>query len=211
MKSVIVLFSFLAFSIVAKTQKLPIDEKGNNLRDFYLGLNVESLWIAGHHINWETGEQDDPNAEKGIHTHCSAFVAAACKRLNIYILRPPDHGQVLLTNAQYDWLQKKEARDDGWKLITGENSYDNAQQFANRGYAVIAIYQNPDPKVPGHIGLVMPDELSKQKLDESGPLCIMAGTHNFNKITLRAGFKSHISSWPEHEILLYYNSNPPAF
>jgi len=35
----------------------------------------------------------------GKHPHCNAFVAAAAKRLNIYILRPADHAQILLTNA----------------------------------------------------------------------------------------------------------------
>ena len=189
----------------------PIDEKGFHLKQFYLSQNIENLWIAGHHIDWETGEPDNPNAEKSIHTHCSAFVAAACKKLNIYILRPPAHGQQLLANAQSDWLETGEARDDGWKPIRGEKIYTDAQSFANRGYVVLAIYKNPDQKVPGHAALVMPDERSAEKLEESGPLLIMAGKHNFNRISLKAGFKSHIFSWPEHEILFYYNSNlPPA-
>jgi hypothetical protein len=202
---------FIMIAFAAKAQhKFPIDENGSRLKDFYLSLNVENLWIAGHHINWQTGEQDNPNAEHGIHTHCSAFVAAACKKINIYILRPPEHGQLLLANAQFDWLPTQEAKDDGWKLITERNVYAAAQRFANSGYVVIAIYKNPNPKIPGHVALVMPDELSGQKLEESGPALIMAGTHNHNHVSLKAGFKSHISSWPETEILFYYNSNLPA-
>jgi hypothetical protein len=188
-----------------------IDEKGSTLRNFYLSLNVENLWISGHHINWQTGQQDNPKAEHGIHTHCSAFAAAACKKLNIYLLRPPDHGQLLLANAQYDWLQTQEARDHGWKPVREGDIYAQSQQLANQGYIVLAIYKNPNPKIPGHVALVMPDELSKRKLEEFGPSLIMAGTHNHNRISLREGFKSHIHSWPEQEILFYYYGNLPAY
>jgi hypothetical protein len=49
-------------------------------------MNVESLWIAGQHINWETGEPDRGGDYEGPgnHTHCSAFSAAAANRLGIY-------------------------------------------------------------------------------------------------------------------------------
>jgi hypothetical protein len=203
--------AWILTAVVARGQRsFHIDERGQKLKQFYLGMNVENLWISGHHINWETGDPDNPNAEHGIHTHCSAFVAAACKRLNIYILRPPDHKQLLLANAQFDWLQSQEAREKGWKAITGANRYAAAQGYANGGYIVVASYKNPDPKIPGHATLVMPDELSGKKMEESGPMLIMAGSHNHNFISLRAGFASHIHSWPEEEILLYYNSNLPV-
>jgi hypothetical protein len=94
--------------------------------------------------------------------------------------------------------------------VAGRFVYGEAQGLANRGYVVLAIYQNPNPKVPGHVALVMPDDLSKRKLEESGPSLIMAGTHNHDRITLKAGFKSHLSSWPEHDILFFYNANLPA-
>jgi hypothetical protein len=38
------------------------------------------------------------------HTHCSAYVAAAAFYLDIYILRPPNHQQLHLANAQVSWL-----------------------------------------------------------------------------------------------------------
>jgi hypothetical protein len=205
-----IILLFVAFA-ARDQQKLVIDEEGNNLKRFYLNLNVENLWIAGHHVNWETGEPDEPNAKYSIRTHCSAFVASACKRLNIYILRPPEHVQGLLANAQYDWLQTSEATNDGWKQITDENNYLVAQQYANKGYVVIAVIKNPALKNPGHIALIMPSEISTQDLEESGPILIMASTHNHNFIVLRRGFKSHISSWPEHDILFYYNTNLPKY
>ena len=209
-KIVFILLFFVAF-VTRGQQKLTIDEKGNNLKSFYLSLNVENLWIAEHHINWETGEPDEPNAKYSIRTHCSAFVASACKRLNIYILRPPEHVQGLLANAQYDWLQTSEAIDKGWKQIDDENAYTIAQQYANKGYVVVAVINNPIPKKPGHIALVMPSEISEQELEDSGPVIIMASTHNHNFISLKAGFKSHITSWPERKILFYYNINLPSY
>ena len=190
---------------------IPLSEGGQRLQQFYLSLDVEHLWIAGQHINWETGVADNPDATSGIHTHCSAFVAAACKRLNIYILRPPEHKQILLANAQYDWLTTKEAADAGWKPIMGNNIYEAAQSLANRGTVVMAICKNEDEKKPGHAALIMPDQIALEKIAESGPVLIMASTHNFNKISLRNGFKSHVTMWPEHVISFYYNAKVPVF
>ena len=89
------------------------DSKGQQLQQFYLSMDVENRWIAGSHVNWETGEYDKPDATSGNHTHCSAFVSACCKKMGIYILRPPDHGQKLLANAQYEWLSSPEAKSKG--------------------------------------------------------------------------------------------------
>lgn len=82
-------------------------------------LDVEHHWPAGVHVNWETGVPDGkPESGEGKHTHCSAFVAAAAKRLGIYILRPPQHGQVLLANAQYDWLAAEGQQQGGASCTT---------------------------------------------------------------------------------------------
>jgi len=188
------------------TTTLSMNEKGHALKKFYLDLHVEDLWISGHHINWETGEPDNSSSDQDIHTHCSAFVAAACKRLNIYLLRPPDHNMQLLANAQYDWLSSPDAGKKGWKAIIAGNIYEEAQQYANNGYVVIAVIKNKNLRLPGHIALVRPAEISKEKLAESGPMLIMAGTHNFNYISLKSGFKSHISEWPGQEVLFYFNT-----
>ena len=188
-----------------------IEKGGDELKVFYLSMNVESLWIAGSHIDWETGVADKPDASAGTHTHCSAFAAAACKRLNIYLLRPPAHKQVLLANAQYDWLQGNDATAAGWKIISGENIYETAQTMANNGKVVLAICNNLDADKPGHVALVMPEDMNKEKLEETGPVLIMAGTHNHNKISLKAGFKSHLAGWPENTVKFYVNSKSPEF
>lgn len=188
---------------------LTVNENGNQLRIFYLGLHVEDLWIAGSHINWQSGVADKPDATSGTHTHCSAFVAAACQGLNIYVLRPPEHKQVLLANAQYDWLASGAAGNNGWRPVTGNNVYETAQEFANRGMIVIAICNNPDDSKPGHAALVMPTVITKGELLEEGPAVIMAGTHNYNRISLKKGFRSHLTSWPESTVRFYYNTNIP--
>ena len=188
---------------------LTVDKKGRSLEKFYLSLDVEHLWIAGSHINWETGIADKPDAVEGNHTHCSAFIASACEKLGIYILRPPEHGQILLANAQYEWLQTAEARKNGWAPVTNSNRislYTQVQKLANAGKLVIAIIKSPDDSKPGHAALIMPKEIDEDKLIESGPVLIMAGTHNFNFISLKNGFRGHIATWPENEIMFYVNN-----
>jgi hypothetical protein len=66
---------------------------GSKLAQFYDSLHVESHWIAGTHVDWESGDPDGASENlPGRHTHCSAFVASTAKKLGVYILRPPEHG-----------------------------------------------------------------------------------------------------------------------
>ncbi len=209
MKTAILLLFNFSIQLVYAQELLP-NKKGVALKDFYLKLDVENHWIAGHHVNWETGLPDDNTAETGIKTHCSAFVASACKQANVYILRPPEHKQILLSNAQFKWLKTEEAAKAGWKPITSADPftvYRQAQGLANDGYIVVATCENPDSREPGHIALVMPHNMSLTEIQEEGPKLIMAGTHNHNLVSLKAGFNRHITSWPEPGILFYYNSS----
>jgi hypothetical protein len=201
-KLILILFLFSSSACFCQ-DVLQIDSAGKKLKDYYLSLNVENLWLAGHHVNWETGEPDKPESKEGIKTHCSAFVASACEGIGIYILRPPEHGQVLLSNAQYDWLFSKKSSKEGWKEIK-ENKYSTAQQYANDGYIVIAAIKNPDDSKAGHIALVMPFETDITSLTQNGPELIQAGTENSNSISLKEGFKHHVK-WPENEVVFFYN------
>lgn len=203
-KTLILLFLIVVYTTVYSQDTLKIDSSGYKLQEFYLSMNVLNLWISGHHINWETGEPDKSSATEGIKTHCSAFVASACKKLDIYILRPPEHGQVLLSNAQYDWLFTKKAKDKGWIKID-DNIFSSAQQYANNGYVVVAVYKNPDEKKAGHIALVIATEISEIDLNDKGPILIQAGTENSESISLKEGFKYHIKKWPENDIVFFYN------
>ncbi len=204
--SVIILF-FLLFSAYAQ-DTLRVTANGYDLRDIYLSLDVEHLWQAGYHVDWKTGESDEPWAKSGNKTHCSAFVAAACSHLNMYVLRPPEHKQELLANSQFEWLASDAGKKAGWVQIADENILDiwiAAQEKANDGYAVIASCANEDPRSPGHIALVMPSEVITDSVKASGPKVIQAGAMNRNEVSLRKGFGKHISEWPEKTILFYYH------
>jgi hypothetical protein len=202
----LLLFLLTTFFTTNGQQKFPENQDGRALKEFYLSLHVENLWLSGQHVDWQTGEPDDPSADQDIHTHCSAFVAAACAKKNVYILRPPDHVIQLLANAQYDWLESSEAKKMGWVKIESDGVYEKSQILANRGYLVIATCKNNNPKLPGHIALVRPAEITTDQLAKSGPMLISAGTHNFNYISLKSAFGSHLSGWPEKEIMFYYNT-----
>src|ERR1700723_1640233 len=75
-----------------------ITPEGYRLADIIDSMHVEELWQAHEHVDWETGKPDKAaNYEgPGKATHCSAFSAALGERLNVYMLRPPDHSQILL-------------------------------------------------------------------------------------------------------------------
>ena len=68
----VLLCSFIAY---AQRPAVLIDSNGYKLSAFYRSLDVEHLWIKGHHADWETGipdkDDDDVNNKR---THCSRFV-----------------------------------------------------------------------------------------------------------------------------------------
>lgn len=207
-KNIFIILAFLAASF-ANGQEIiiKIDSLGNHLREFYLHQDVEHNWLAGQHVNWETGKPDNPNATKNIKTHCSSFAASVCKQKNLYLLCPPQHSVTLLANAQFDWLFKKEAASKGWQQIK-QDVFKTAQSFANKGFVVVAVYKNPVPKKSGHIAVVMPKEKSIKQLDEEGPNLIQAGQINKSDITLKLGFKHHIKDWNSvlNDIAFFYNA-----
>ena len=82
-----------------------ISEGGKRLRVFLDGTYVKTRWIADYHVIWQTGQRKGPpEGDPAHHTHCSAYVAAVALYLDIYILRPPNHKQSRLANAQISWL-----------------------------------------------------------------------------------------------------------
>jgi len=158
---------------------------------------VVELWPAGVHVSWETGEPDGkPERTKGKHMHCSAFVAATAKKLGIYILRPPEHGQLLLANAQYEWLVDQ-GQSSGWKEAQGS---EQAQEFANRGYLVVATYHNHHDTKPGHIAIVRPSSKSALEIEAEGPQITQAGGMNYISTTLKQGFAGHPAAWGHKEV-----------
>jgi hypothetical protein len=174
----------------------PITPAGERLAATLDGMNVESLWLAQEHVNWETGEPDRGGEDEGPghHTHCSAFAAAASRRLNVYLLRPPEHGQKLLANAQFEWLQSPAAQQRGWQRVS---DMLQAQRLANQGNLVLVAFENPNKELPGHIAVVRPSEKSLQDLQHDGPQIIQAGIHNHASTVVRIGFLDHPGAWPD--------------
>jgi hypothetical protein len=174
----------------------PISPAGKHLMAVLDGMNVESLWLAHEHVNWETGEPDkDADYEgPGKSTHCSAFAAAVGKKLGVYMLRPPEHGQILLASAQAKWFSSEEGRHDGWR---GVRDAKEAQALANQGSLVVVVFQSPDAHKPGHIAIVRPSTKSSERLEESGPQITQAGQQNYISTTVKNGFRSHAGAWPD--------------
>jgi hypothetical protein len=190
----------LSFGFAATGHAQSISSKATTVFATIDALDVEHHWPAGLHVNWETGQPDGkPESATGKHTHCSAFVAAAAKRLGIYILRPPEHPQILLANAQYEWLQTEGAKH-GWRVVSGPA---DAQALANRGEFVVAAYQNSHADKPGHIAIVRPSDRNPASVDRDGPEVTQAGGTNYRAVTLAQGFAGHPSAWNRHEVRFY--------
>jgi hypothetical protein len=194
------------FSTSFAQRLITIDSAGYALQKFYMSQHVDSLWITGHTVDWETGAPDESNAKIDLGSHCSAFVASVCKQKGLYILRPPAHDTELLANAQYTWLHSADAKNKGWKEIKQDRMI-MAQQLADSGVMVVASYKNPNPNWSGHIALVMPTEISADSVNANGPMTIQAGKTNSNCIPLRQGFGHHLKNWPPllKDISFFYN------
>ena len=170
---------------------------GHRLAAVLDAMDVEGHWPAGAHVDWRSGDPDGRQEHfEGRHTHRSVFVAAAAERLGVYILRPPEHSQVLLANAQADWL-RAHGPAYGWRPVsTGLQ----AQHEANLGYLVVASYKNHDAGRPGHIAIVRPSGRSRVDIEADGPEVIQAGGQNYNATTLRHGFAGHPAALGNQEV-----------
>ena len=201
------------------SEQSPLSSGGDRLKVFLDGLPVEMQWLAGHHIVWQTGQQNGPdNVGPDSHTHCSALVAAIALDLDIYILRPPNHSQQLLSNAQMDWLAEVRtfpgptAEAAGWHELgsSGDDGVlENAVAAANAGKLVVAGYRQPPVpdattgathQKPGHVVIVRPQEGPISASE--GPRVVMAGNRNWRSIHMKNAFKSHPTAWPDN-IRLY--------
>lgn len=188
-----------------------ISEGGERLRAFLDGTHVETRWIAGYHVIWQTGQRNGPaEGDPEHHTHCSAYVAAAALYLDIYILRPPNHGQLRLANAQLSWLSGvgsesgPSAAEAGWSRLGTSGDADvlnNGIAAANAGKLVVAGYFQPPTQQPdgsqvqraGHIVVVRPQESFPP---DQGPQVATAGVKNFKSTSMKFAFGNHPLAWP---------------
>jgi len=193
----------VAFWAAALAQPLspgPITPQAARLAALLDATNVETLWPAGFHVDWRSGAPEGPRlSTPGAHTHCSAFAAAVAERLGIYLLRPPDHAQDWLANAQERWLNGPDAA--GWRRLgrlADPGASLRAVALANQGKLVVAVYFQPPRETPqgpkersGHIAIVRPSDKSPALIDSEGPDVIQAGTVNYRQVALREGFAGH--------------------
>ena len=111
----------------------------------------------------------------------------------------PEHGQVLLANAQYEWLLDAGVQQ-GWTQLPDMMAAQNA---ANAGQFVIAAYHNHNDDKPGHIAIVRPGSKSAAQLAAEGPDISQAGLDNFTSTTVKKGFADHKSAFAGNEILYF--------
>ena len=182
-------FTLLSWLAPVSNALEPVSPKAVDLVRFLEAMEVDKYWQPGVIVDWKTGyPTGKPITDNGNHTHCSQFVAAACARLGLYILRPPEHSSVLLANAQHDWLASESGTKAGWSPLP---THAQAQDGANRGELVVAVYKNADPKKSGHIAIVRPGEKTQEQLALDGPEIIQAGGTNSIRTSLRKGFANH--------------------
>ena len=180
-------------------------------------MNVEALWQANYPIDWRTGQIAGPfETSPGGHTHCSAFAAAVADRLGVYILRPPEHGQMWLANAQEQWLNgapggRTAASAARWGRIgylRDPGASDRAVAVANQGHLVVASYFQPPVEGrqrSGHIAIVRPSDKPPERIAENGPDVTQAGGQNWLRVALRKGFAAHRAGWNEGTIEYFWN------
>src|SRR5262249_1091858 len=156
------------------------------------------LWLPGAITEWDTGKPTgQPIKDKGKHTHCSQFAAAACDRLGIYLLHPPEHRATFLASAQQDWLLSKGIGSGGLNAVADGKG---AQELANRGNIVVAVFKSEDPKRPGHIAVIRPSTKSDEEIQSEGPQITQAGGENHNSCSLKEGFHHHPGAFTKGQI-----------
>jgi hypothetical protein len=196
------LFLFISFNVWASPCCGPVSEQALKLEKVYDQANVESFWLAGIHVDWQTGVSDKPADYQGPdrYSHCSAFVASMSMKLGVYVLRPPEHPETFLASAQSRWLLSDHAVKEGWAKLPDMKA---AQEDANIGKLVIAAFISPVEFKPGHIAIVRPSLKSIDELNTEGPQIIQAGKYNYNSTNVSKGFGSHPNAFPTE--ILYFS------
>jgi hypothetical protein len=145
-----------------------INAVGQRLASQLEAMDVESLWLAHQHVDWETGEADRGGEYEG-------------------------PGQHNLCSATAGQRAGSEAQERGWQEIAGAQ---RAQEMANSGNLVLVVCANQDPHEPGHVAIVRHSEKSAEALQRNGHQVLQSGTHNHNSTTVRIGASNHPDAWP---------------
>ena len=193
-KLTFLLFTFITITSFAQEALTDsITANGRKLLKLLDSARVEELWQKGYRVDWETGQTVAVSSNPSS-THCSAFAASFSKKVGVYLLRPPEHKQSLLANAQYEWLETNSSANEGWVKV---NSGLEAQNLANKGYLVVTVFKNEDERKPGHIAVIRPAIKSLKRLQKEGPQTTQSGGTNAYSIALIDGFSHHPGAWPD--------------
>jgi hypothetical protein len=196
---------FLSLLINTPIYSGPVEKYGKLLDTFLEQLHIEQYWVAGKKINWKTGVPVVPEVElPNDRSFCSAFVAAVCLRLGIYIPRPPQYSLEFLAMTQNIWL-KKHGYEEGWFYV--ESGMD-AQELANMGFLVVASYRQEPPGKRGHIAIVRPSTKSSQLIAQEGPDIIQAGKINYSLTSISIGFQSFNHAFKNNQICYFAHYIP---
>jgi hypothetical protein len=118
----------------------------------------------------------------------------AHEHIGVYMLRPPEHGQILLANAQAEWFRATGGKGNGWREV---RTAREAQSLANQGNLVVVVYESPDPHKPGHVAIIRPAHRLERLLEQNGPEIIQAGQKNYLKTSAKVGYQAHPGAWPD--------------
>ncbi|HJD59715.1 MAG TPA: hypothetical protein LFW20_03460 [Rickettsia endosymbiont of Omalisus fontisbellaquei] len=181
-------------------------------------LNVEEKWQKGNIINCKSGETllketekyNSPKLKRLTHCSCFAYAASAAFGLpNKSLLPHPESDKEFiptLSNKQAEWLETDGIKN-GWNYVKAGNrddSFIQAQKFANQGYFVVSVYKNANPKRAGHIAVVVPSSKDIEKIKNEGPDTAQAGNINFSCNSLKKGFRNKKDAFKNNEIKFYY-------
>ena len=184
------------------TTTVPLTGGAPKLVKLLDSTRLDVLWQKGYTVNWLTGVSLSKTSSTS--THCSAFAAAFADKLGIYFLRPPQHSQTLLANAQCDWLATDTAAQLGWKKVSTQLE---AQNLADSGVLVMVGYKSPISSQSGHMAVLRPFIKSLSLLQLEGPQEAQSGDTNAFSIPVKLGFSNHPLAFPNGVIYYQHSVN----
>ena len=195
---------YYLFELNKKNEKLEKLEKVLN------SMDLSTKWLPGYNVDCLTGERVKEKSTTVSSSHCSCFVFAVCKKMNIKMIGTPEYKQYHLSTNQMRWLKTDDAKKCGWNEINGSlnEKYLMSQKKANNGYLVIAGVEQ-DNEIRGHIAIVRPSNKMDFYVKNEGPEVMSSSTINTVSSSLRDDFLYYQKDMKDFEnrTKFYYNEN----
>jgi hypothetical protein len=195
---------YYLFELNKKNERLEKLEKVLN------SMDLSTKWLPGYNVDCLTGERVKEKSTTVSSSHCSCFVFAVCKKMNIKMIGTPEYKQYHLSTNQMRWLKTDDAKKSGWNEINGSlnEKYLMSQKKANNGYLVIAGVEQ-DNEIRGHIAIVRPSNKMDFYVKNEGPEVMSSSTINTVSSSLREDFLYYQKDMKDFEnrTKFYYNEN----